>query len=109
MEVEISLTVLLSIAGIIASIASSTAVVKTKVTQVENALRSNDQRTDSVREELQQYKAAEDVRVALLKSNQEAHARELADLKNDIKTIMNNVQEIKEAILEESIAKKRKE
>lgn len=51
------------------------------------------------KEDLSRYREDEKVRIALLESNQEAHARELAEIKSDIKTTMVNVQEIKEAIL----------
>lgn len=51
------------------------------------------------KEDLARYREDEKVRIALLESNQEAHARELAEIKSDIKTTMVNVQEIKEAIL----------
>ena len=50
------------------------------------------------KEDLNRYREDEKVRIALLESNQEAHARELAEIKSDIKTTMVNVQEIKEAI-----------
>lgn len=51
------------------------------------------------KEDLSRYREDEKVRIALLESNQEAHAKELAEIKSDIKTTMVNVQEIKEAIL----------
>lgn len=51
------------------------------------------------KEDLNRYREDEKVRIALLESNQEAHARELSEIKSDIKTTMVNVQEIKEAIL----------
>lgn len=51
------------------------------------------------KEDLARYREDEKVRIALLESNQEAHAKELAEIKSDIKTTMVNVQEIKEAIL----------
>lgn len=51
------------------------------------------------KDDLSRYREDEKVRIALLESNQEAHARELAEIKSDIKTTMVNVQEIKEAIL----------
>lgn len=51
------------------------------------------------KEDLVRYREDEKVRIALLESNQEAHAKELAEIKSDIKTTMVNVQEIKEAIL----------
>lgn len=54
---------------------------------------------DTNKEDLNRYREDEKVRIALLESNQEAHARELAEIKSDIKTTMVNVQEIKEAIL----------
>lgn len=99
MEINISLSVLLSIGGIVASIAATLAIVKTKVAKMEDTLVEYEKRIDGIRDAHSRYQSDEAVKIALLESNQEAHARELAELKGDIKTIMNNVQEIKEAIL----------
>lgn len=99
MELNVSLSVLLSIGGIVASVAASIAIVKTKVNAIEETLSSFEKRINDVRDSFNRYQSEENVKVALLESNQEAHARELAELKSDIKTIMANVQDIKEAVL----------
>jgi len=58
---------------------------------------------EAIRDELNHYREDERVRIAILESNQENHARELAEVKSDIKTIMGNVQEIKEAVLTKGV------
>lgn len=99
MEINVSLSLLLSIGGIVASVAATLAIVKTKVARMEELLSAYDKRIEGLRDNYSRYQADEAVKIALLESNQEAHARELAELKDNIKVIMNNVQEIKEAIL----------
>lgn len=66
---------------------------------MEEELNSYKKLVEELREELNHNREDERVRIALLESNQEAHARELAEVKSDIKTIMGNVQEIKEAVI----------
>lgn len=99
MELDFSLSLLLSIGGIVASVASSMAIVKTKVASMEELVENQERRMETLRDNLNRYQSDENVKIALLESNQEAHAKELAELKSDIKTIMNNVQDIKEAVL----------
>lgn len=99
MEINVSLSILLSIGGIVASVAATLAIVKTKVAQMEEVVQSYEGRIGELHERCTRYQTDEAVKIALLESNQEAHARELSELKSDIKTIMSNVQEIKEAIL----------
>ena len=99
MEINISLSLLLSIGGIVASVAATLAIVKTKVARMEQTLEAYEGRIDDLRDAHSRYQADEAVKIALLESNQETHAKELAELKSDIKIIMSNVQEIKEAII----------
>lgn len=99
MEVEMTASLLLSIGGVIVSVASAFTVVKVKVAQLEQEVEEYKHIIDTLKEEQARYREDEKVRIALLEQNQEAHARELAELKSDIKTIMGNVQEIKEAVL----------
>ena len=99
MEINISLSLLLSIGGIVASVAATLAIVKTKVSRMEQVLETYEDRIDELRDAHSRYQADEAVKIALLESNQETHAKELAELKSDIKIIMSNVQEIKEAII----------
>lgn len=88
MEINLSLSLLLSIGGIVASVASSLAIVKTKLSQMENSF-------DEKRREIETMA----VKVALLESNQEHHEKELSEMKSDIKTIMSTVQDIREAVI----------
>lgn len=99
MEINISLSVLLSVGGIIASVAATFAIMKTKVARIEEMLNMYEKRIEEIRETSSRYQADETVRIALLERNQEAHAKELAELKGDIKVIMTNVQEIKEVVI----------
>lgn len=99
MEINTSVSLLITIGGIVASVASALAIVKTKVARLEEVLAANEKRIDDLKESQSRYQSDEAVKIALLESNQEAHGRELAEVKGDIKTIMSNVQEIKEAIL----------
>lgn len=96
---ELSASLLLSIGGIIASVATAFAIVKTKVAQIETTLSSYDKKIEDLRDKYASNQSDEAVKIALLERNQEAHGKELAEVKSDIKTIMNNVQEIKEALV----------
>lgn len=99
MELNVSLSLLISLGGILVSTASAFAIVKTKVSQLEEETEGMKRMVELQKEDLARYREDEKVRIALLESNQEAHAKELAEIKSDIKTTMVNVQEIKEAIL----------
>jgi len=99
MELNVSLSLLISLGGILVSTASAFAIVKTKVTTLEEGFDMIKKIVETNKDDLSRYREDEKVRIALLESNQEAHARELAEIKSDIKTTMVNVQEIKEAIL----------
>lgn len=99
MELNVSLSLLISLGGILVSTASAFAIVKTKVATLEEGFEMMKRLVETNKEELSRYREDEKVRIALLESNQEAHAKELAEIKSDIKTTMVNVQEIKEAIL----------
>lgn len=99
MELNLSLTLLLSIGGMVASVASSIAIVKTKVSAMENIVSSYKSELNDFRDELNRFQSDERVRVALLEQNQEHHAKELAELRVDVKTIVSDVQAIKEAVL----------
>lgn len=99
MELNVSLSLLISLGGILVSTASAFAIVKTKVNQLGEEMEGMKRMAELQKEDLTRYREDEKVRIALLESNQEAHAKELAEIKSDIKTTMVNVQEIKEAIL----------
>ena len=99
MDWQISISVLLSIGGIVASVASSTAVVRTKVVNLEKELTEVRKDNDSIRERLYEYTSNENAKIAVLERNQENHDKELDEMKADIKTIKESVQEIKEAVI----------
>lgn len=99
MDFNLSLSLLITIGGMIASITSAFAIVKTKVAALEKELEGYKRMVDQLKDELQHYREDERVRIAVIESNQEAHAKELDEIKADIKTTMKDVQEIKEAVL----------
>ena len=99
MQVELTTSLMITIGGIITSIASAFAIVKTKVAALEKEIETYKETVENLKEELQHYREDERVRIAVIESNQEAHAKELDEIKADIKTTMNTVQEIKEAVL----------
>lgn len=94
-----TISLLISIGGIVASVASAQAVVKTKVSQMEKIIASYETRIEGMKETIGRQQSDDAVKLALLESKQESFARELAEVKSDTKTIMSDVQEIKEAIL----------
>ena len=96
---ELNASLLVSIGGIVASVASAFAIVKTKVAQIETTLSVYDKKIEDLRDKYASNQSDEAVKIALLERNQEAHGKELAEVKSDIKTIMSNVQEIKEALV----------
>ena len=99
MDIELSTSILITLGGLIASIASAFAIVKTKVAALEKELDGYKNMVEQLKDELQHYREDERVRIAVIESNQEAHAKELDEIKADIKTTMKDVQEIKEAVL----------
>lgn len=99
MDLTLSLSMLITIGGILVSVTTAFAVVKTKVNALEGELNEAKAMATKLKDELDRYREDDRVRIALLEQNQASHAAELAEIKSDIKTTMKNVQEIKEAIL----------
>lgn len=99
MDLTLSLSLCITIGGILVSVATAFAVVKTKVNTLEGELNEAKAMAIDLKKELDKYREEDRVRIALLEQNQAAHSNELAEIKSDIKTTMRNVQEIKEAIL----------
>ena len=95
MEIDLSLSLLISIGGIIASCASAFAIVRTKVTQMENLISALDKQVGEVVERQSDSK----IKLALLETNQANLEKEISEIKVDVKTTMKNVQEIKEAVI----------
>ena len=95
MDLTLSLSLCITIGGILVSVATAFAVVKTKVSALEEEVAEAKNIATRLKDEREDLK----VRIAVLERNQAAHTDELAEIKSDIKTTMKNVQEIKEAIL----------
>ena len=95
MDLTLSLSLCITIGGILVSVATAFAVVKTKVTALEQEL----EEAKLLVEKLKEDREEEKVRVAILERNQAAHTDELAEIKSDIKTTMKVVQEIKETLI----------
>lgn len=99
MQIDLNISLLITLGGILASVTSAFAIVKTKVAALEDEIASYKKIVIQLKEELQHYREDERVRIAVIESNQEAHARELDEIKTDIKATRKDVQEIKEAVL----------
>ena len=95
MDLTLSLSLCITIGGILVSVATAFAVVKTKVNALEQELEEAKNLVDKLKEDREDEK----VRVAILERNQAAHTDELAEIKSDIKTTMKVVQEIKETLI----------
>lgn len=99
MDLTLSLSLCITIGGILVSVATAFAVVKTKVTALEGELSEAKAMSVDLKKELDKYREEDRVRIALLEQNQAAHSNELAEIKSDIKTTMKVVQEIKETLI----------
>lgn len=99
MEEGLDISLIISIGGVIASVASSMAISKTKVARLENAVDALENKHDSLVNTLSDYKANGNVKIAVLEKSQENLEKEMMEIKGDIKTIMTNVADIKEVIL----------
>ena len=99
MDVTVSISLLISIGGIIASVASAFAIVKTKVGALENEFRELKETMEVQQKDIVRYREDEKIRIALIEKNQEIHNQELTEIKKYIKTTMEVVQEIKEALI----------
>lgn len=95
MDLTLSLSLCITIGGILVSVATAFAVVKTKV----NALEQELEEMRAMVEKLKEDREDEKIHVAILERNQAAHTDELAEIKSDIKTTMKVVQEIKETLI----------
>ena len=106
MDLTLSTSLLISLGTLLVSAASAFAIVKTKVAHLESELIEAKTEVTRLKDELQHYREDERVRIAIIESNQEAHAKELDEIKNDIKATMKDVQAIKEAVLAKITPKK---
>lgn len=99
MELTLSTSLLISIGTLLVSAASAFAIVKTKVSALERRVESHERLTAALEKDLQHYREDERVKIAILESNQEAQAKELDEIKADVKATRRDVQEIKEAVI----------
>ena len=90
MDLTLSLSLCITIGGILVSVATAFAVVKTKVSALGDEVEEAKKMAIKLKDEREDLK----VRIAVLERNQAAHTDELAEIKSDIKTTMKNVQEI---------------
>ena len=95
MDLTLSLSLCITIGGILVSVATAFAVVKTIVSTLEQEL----EEVKNLATRLKEEREDEKVRVAILERNQAVHTDELAEIKSDIKTTMKVVQEIKETLI----------
>lgn len=96
---DLSLSILVSLGGIVASVASAFAIVRTKVTHIEEEIAMERGKSGEVQKEIEALRTDTAVQMAILKSNQDNHDKLLADMKLDIKTILSDVQDVKEALI----------
>lgn len=99
MNFDINISVIMSICTMIVSATSAFAIVKVKVARLEEEMKDCNKMVETLKEELNHYREEEHIRIALLESNQDNLAKELAEVKSDTKTIMSIVQEIRDAAL----------
>lgn len=95
MDLTLSLSMCMTIGGVLVSVTTAFAVVKTKVAALEQEL----EEMRAMVEKLKEDREEEKIHVAILERNQAAHTDELAEIKSDIKTTMKVVQEIKETLI----------
>lgn len=89
-----TISLIISIGGIVASVASAIAIVKTKIAHLEGVIEEFESETKTLREVYSKTIAGMDVRIALLEKTQQTHEKELTEMKLDIKSIMTTVNEI---------------
>lgn len=107
---ELTIPILISLGGVVASVASSLAVEKVRAETLGKKIDAhiqesaqNRMETDKnildLRNEWHDMRTDNATRIALLEQDYKFHEQELQSIKTDIKSIMNNVQEIKEAVI----------
>lgn len=101
-----SLSILITIGGIIASVATAFAIVKTKVARMDVVLDELSSEIRAVREEANRMYSDHGVKIAVIENNLKTQEKELIEIKSDVKTIMSNVQDIKEVLVAVSKARK---
>ena len=99
MDITVSVSLLITLGGMLVSIASAFAIVKTKVTALEREFEEAKKMIDSQKEEIAEYRENEKVRLALIEKNQESHNKEMSEIKEDVKTTMLIVQKIERVLI----------
>lgn len=95
---ELGIELVISLITTAVSITSAFVIVKTKVTHIEDEMKDLRQKTDALDDEIDRYREDEKVRMAVVEATQAAHAKELAELKQDIKSLMSSVQELSSSV-----------
>lgn len=103
MDTTLSISLLISIGGIIASIATAFAVVKTKVNDLVNEFESLKESMRLLQEEVVQEREDEKIRIAIIERNQETHNKEFEEIKLTLKTAADNIQTVKEALIKKGV------
>lgn len=91
---ELGIELVISLITTAVSITSAFVIVKTKVAHIEEELKAVRDKADALDDEIDRYREDEKVRMAVVEATQAAHAKELAELKQDIKTLMGSVSEL---------------
>ena len=99
MDWQISVSVLLSIGGIVASVASSIAFVRAKLNNLEKEFDGICKDNEELRMRFFEHISENSAKIAVLEKNQQNHDKELGEMRVDIKELLSSVQEIKEAVI----------
>ena len=99
MSIEnLDVSIALTIGGMIVSITAAFVIVRSKVNVLENEIKRNETLKELQRD-LTKYREDERLVVKELQVKTQSHDSMLTKIKGDIKTTMENVQTIKEAVL----------
>lgn len=103
MDTTLSISLLISLGGTVASIATAFAVVRTKVNSLEQEFEKLRQTAILQQEEMASYREDEKIRIALIERNQETHNKEFEEIKTTLKTAADDIQTIKEALIKKGV------
>ena len=100
MSIEnLDVSIALTIGGMIVSITAAFVIVRSRVNVLESEIRRLNETLKELQKDLTKYRDDERLIVKELQVKTQSHDTMLSEIKDDIKTTMNNVQEIKEAVL----------
>lgn len=103
MDTTLSISLLISVGGIIASIATAFAVVKTKVNDLVTEFEGLKESMRVLQEEVVQEREDAKIRIAIIERNQETHNKEFEEIKLTLKTAADNIQTVKEALIKKGV------